>query len=461
MNESLTLARYIVDTDYNKIPGNVADITKKSFLDGLGTMIAASGLGEGCQQFVNLAIKGGGKKESTIIGAHTKVPSYMAAYANGSMSHALDYENLGPSGHPNAAAITAALAVAESIGNVSGKELTAAITLGCDIVCRLALASQQDANLSHAFGWYPPSIYGTFGATTAACKLLELSPEQILDAFSLAMCQSTCSGELIFSPNGIVRAIRDAFAAKAGVLSALLAQKGIKGFEHPIEGKAGFYTMYARGKYDPHILTNDLGKAFESANVRFKPWPSCGGTHPYIAATLQIVDKYDIKPSDVEAIRFVLHSPNTMLCEPLESKRKPSTAIDAKFSTPFCIAIALVDKRVTLGHFTPQALLDPDILEVAQKITYEIGTTTEEGADTAPQGLVQIKTKHEEISSKEIEFLYGHPKNPMSQEALVAKFMDCAVYSIRRISKKNLNKVVQLILHLEDVKNIGEIVECL
>ena len=91
-------------------------------MDGLGTMLAATGLGEGCKAFVDLVIEGGGKPESTIIGFNTKVPSYMAAYANGSMSHALDYENTGPSGHPNADAIDSGLAIAESIGNASGKE---------------------------------------------------------------------------------------------------------------------------------------------------------------------------------------------------------------------------------------------------------------------------------------------------------------------------------------------------
>jgi 2-methylcitrate dehydratase PrpD len=459
----IKLAKYIADTDYDDIPRNVTEVTKRSFLDGLGTMLAATGLGEGCKEFGELAIEGGGKPESTIIGFNAKVPSYMAAYANGSLSHALDYENTGPSGHPNADAIDSGLAIAESIGDVSGKEFITAVTLGCDIVCRLALASEHDnSGTPETSGWYPPSIYGTFGAATATSKLLHLSPEQILDAFSLAMCQSTCSAELIFSPNSLVRAVRDAFAAKAGVLSALLAKRGIRGFDHPIGGKAGFYTMYSHGKYNPDVLTKDLGKVFESANVSFKPWPSCAGTHPYIAATLQIVDNYDIKPGDIEEVKFILHTPNTMLCEPIKSKRKPSTAIDAKFSIPFVVATALVYKKVTLGHFLPQALLDKDVLKVAQKITYEIDTThVPRQGYAVPAATVQIKTKREKISSKAIEFIYGYPQNPISQEALIAKFTDCASYAAKKTSKKKLNELVELILHLEDVKNISQIIEYL
>ncbi len=469
MNESVALADYVVHTDYSDIPDQVADVTKRSLLDSLGVMMAGSGLGEGCRQFVDLAIAGGGKQESTIIGTDRRVPSYMAAFANGSMSHALDFENTFII-HPYAAAIVAALALGESIGNVSGRKLIAAITVGSDVVCRLALASRRDviqpgselgSGRSEPSPWYIPSIYGTFGATAASCNLLGLRPDQTLDAFSLAMCQSTCSGELIYSPRSLVRAIRDAFAAKAGVISALLAQKGIVGFEQPIEGKAGFYAMYAKGNYDRQVLTNDLGRVFQSANVSFKAWPSCYGTHPYAAATLQIVGEHDLKPSEIESIRFVLLGPNTMLCEPLESKRKPKTAIDAKFSIPFVIASALVQKNVTLGSFALAALQDPDVLQVAGRITYEVGTSPRGEGEAVPQGLVQIKTKYGEIQSRKIEFIYGHPANPMSQPAIIAKFKDCAAYSPRIIPEKNLERIVQLILHLEDVDNVGEIMACL
>jgi 2-methylcitrate dehydratase PrpD len=462
MNESLALAKHITDINYRDIPSSVVDITKKSLLDGLGVMLAASRLGEGCKQFVNLAIAGGGKKESTIIGVNTKVPAAMAAFANGSMSHALDFEDFhdGASLHPNAAAIPAALAVAESIGNVSGKEFITALTLGSDIVCRLGLARSQDEDPLKS-GWYMPPILGAFGATTAACKLLSLSVKQVLDAFSLTLCQATCSAELIYSPHSIIRAIRDAFSAKAGVLSALLAQKGITGFAQPIEGKAGLFTMYSRGKYNPYILTDGLGRIFEGANVSFKPWPACAGTHPYIEATLQIVNECNIKPSDIKGIKLVVssRSESRMLYEPLERKRNPATVIDAKFSLPFAVATALVYKSVTLGHFTPQALLDQGVLDVAQKVTYEV--IPKPNWSELKQGLVQIRTKHEEINSKMVEFTYGHPKNPISQEALVTKFMDCAAHSAKQISKEDLNKLVELILHLEDVGNVGQIVEYL
>ena len=457
MNESLTLAKNIVSINYDDIPANAVDITKKSLLDTLGVILAASTLGEGCQEFVNLAIAAGGKKESTIIGFGVKVPAFMAAFANGSMSHALDFEDAhdGALVHSNAATIPAALAVAEAMGSVNGKEFLAAIVLGSDLVCRLGLALNEDLL---EYGWYMPPILGAFGATTAVSKLLNLTEGQVLDAFSLTLCQATCSAELTHSTHSVVRSIRDAFSTKAGVLSALLAKKGVSGFNQPIEGRAGLFNLYARGNYDPLMLTKGLGKTFEGANVSFKPWPSCRGTHPYIDAVLRILDSRRLKPGDVEEIKVVVSTVNKMLCEPLERKQKPLTAIDAKFSLPFVIATALLYGRVTLDHFTPQALSDEGVLKLARKVKYEVDTrlTRKE----AMQGSLEIKTK-KEMLSKRVGFPYGHPQNPISQDGLVAKFMDCAAHSARRIPEKALNRLVEQVLSLEEVKNVSDITRCL
>jgi len=99
------------------------------------------------------------------------------------------------------------------------------------------------------YGWYMPPILEAFGATAAAGKLLKLDEEQIRNAFSLTLCQATCSAELIYSTHSMIRAIRDAFSAKAGLLSALLAKKGITGFQQPFEGRAGLFNIYLRGKW--------------------------------------------------------------------------------------------------------------------------------------------------------------------------------------------------------------------
>jgi 2-methylcitrate dehydratase PrpD len=456
MKESLALAQYIFETNYDSLPYAVVDITKKTLLDGIGVILGAGTLGEGCRAFVNLAIQGGGKQESTIIGFDTKVPSYMAAFANGSMAHALDFEDAreGAPVHPNAANIPAGLAVAESMGKTSGKELITALTLGSDVACRLGLALKEDPI---EYGWYTPAILGAFGATTAASKLLKLTPEQMVDAFSLCLCQATCSAEIVYSPNSVVRAIRDSFAAKAGVLSALLAREGVRGFNEPIEGKAGLFSLYAKGDYDAGILLKDLGTLFESANISFKAWPSCRGTHAYIEGALEILKEHNISPADIDNIKVIVgeKSINRRLCEPLERKQRPANAIDAKFSIPFTVATALLHRGVTLNNFTPQALLDADVLSMAEKVTYEIDSKAD-WRDTA-QGYIEITLKNKEVKSKKIKFAYGHPQNPIDTESLTSKFMNCASYSVKEISGEKLERVMRMVMGLEGLHDIREL----
>jgi 2-methylcitrate dehydratase PrpD len=458
MNESLTLAKNIVDTDYEDVPHPVAGVTKKSLLDAIGVILAAGKLGEGCKEFVTLAIEQGGKKESTILGFDAKVPACMAAFANGSMSHALDFEDSHDRAlvHPNAAAIPAALATAESLGNVSGKEFITALTLGSDLVARLGLAVKE--NLVE-YGWYMPPILQAFGATTASSKLLKLNMEQIRNAFSLTLCQATCSAELIYSSNSMIRAIRDGFSAKVGVLSALLAQKGITGFEHPLEGEAGLFNIYTRGNWDPDSLTKDLGEIFEGANVSFKPWPSCRGTHAYIDATLRILEKHPLKPVEIKEIHLTVNAMNKMLCEPSENKKNPVTAIEAKFSLPFTVATAVVHGTVALDHFDPRALSDPVVLGLARKVSYRVDENL--SLRQATQGSVRIETQNGRTYSKSSEFPCGHLGNPLSDEAFVSKFMDCAKHSVKKSSKRTLNKIVEIILNLEEIEEISELTKYL
>jgi 2-methylcitrate dehydratase PrpD len=458
MNESAILAEYVVNTVYKDLPERAVEMTKMSLLDALGVTLAAGGLCAECSAFVEIAMESGGKKESTILGFGDRVPAHMAAFANGAMAHALDFEDAHDLAlvHPNAATVPAALAIAESIDNVNGKDFIASLAVGCDIVCRLELAFNENPG---EYGWYIPPILGSFGATAAAGKLLNLDEKGILDAFSLTLCQSTCSAELRYSPHSDIRSVRDAFAAKAGVLSARLAQKGVKGFDHPFEGKAGLFSLYSNGNYDGLRLIEGVGTKFEGANISFKPWPACRGTHIYIEAALHILKENALVPGDIVDVRVIVSSFNQMLCEPENVKKAPQTVIDAKFSIPFTVATALYHKEVGLKHFTPERLKDKNVLQLAQKIRYDLDPGL--GLRDATRGFLEIKTKNNLTYAKRIDQAYGHPDNPISQKGVVAKFMACAAKARTKIPEEKLKEAAKCILALEEIKDIRQIVALL
>ena len=455
MNESMILAEYVANTVYKDLPDRAVEMTKMSLLDALGVTLAAGGLCSECKAFVEIARESGGKKESTILGFREQVPAHMAAFANGAMAHALDFEDAHDLAlvHPNAATVPAALAIAESIGNVNGKDFIASLAVGCDIVCRLGLSLNENPG---EYGWYIPPILGSFGAAAAAGKLLNLDEKRILDAFSLTLCQSTCSAELRYSPRSDIRSVRDAFAAQAGVMAARLARKGVQGFDHPFEGTAGLFNLYSKGNYDRLRLVQGLGTIFEGAHISFKPWPACRGTHTYIEAALHILKEYAPDPGDITDIRIIVSSFNQMLCEPENVKKAPQTVIDAKFSIPFTVATALCHAEVGLEHFTPERLKDKDVLQLAQKVRYELDTDL--GLRGATRGFLEIRTKDNKTYVKRIDRAYGHPDNPISPKSVVAKFMACADKARTKIPEKKLKEAVKCILALEDVKDIRQVV---
>ncbi len=460
MDAALALAENVVSVTYEDIPSDVVEVTKKSILDTLGVIVAGSTADKACKEIVELAKEGGGKEESTIIAFGGKVPSWMAAFANGSMSHVLDYDNIHhrASGHPAAQTLPAAFAIAERVGKVNGKEFITAVTLGMDVVSRLGLALTKNV---HEYGWFIALLFGYFSSTAAAGRLLGLSKEQIVSAFGITINQAAGSREMGSDTSSILRAIRDAFSGKTGVLSALMAQRGISGVQNSLEGKAGLFNLYFRGEYDPAPLTAGLGKRFEGADVGFKPWPACGETHASIDATLGLVREHDIKPEDVEKITAVIGPDTQIVCEPLEERRKPELSIHAKYSIPFTIALAVARRRVVIGDFLPEALRDPSVLQVSEKVTYRLDPQLGLGKRGVTPAVVEIKTKDGRLLSKKSDFPYGHPRNPLSTEDLIAKFRDCACYSVKPLSKDKVDRVIELVTKLEEVEDVSQVIQLL
>jgi 2-methylcitrate dehydratase PrpD len=449
---SQAVAGFIASTRYEDLSPTAVDMTKRCLLDAIGVSLGASGLGEGCRAFIDLAIEQGGPPQCTIFGEQRQVPPEAAAFANGALAHALDYEDSHDRAlvHPNAPVVPAALAIAQAFGPVSGKELIAAVAIGCEVSVRMALALR--VSLAE-FGWYPPPILAAFGATAAASHLLRLNRWQTVDALSLLQCQSTCSGEIIYSPNSVVRAVRDAFAARAGVTSALLAQRGVTGFDAPLEGRAGFFASFARGQYDPQALTDDLGQRFEIENISFKPWPSCRGTHAAIEAALLCLRTRRIQARDIE--RVVIHGGRmlTMLAEPLETKRLPATAIDAKFSLPFTVASALVHGRVGLQSFLPAALTDTDVLRLAARIEVR-----SDSPGPATIGAVLELQMHDGSTIRnEVTTPRGSLENPLSLEDLKEKFLECAGHAARPMSAASAGQFADAVMNLEQVDRIDDL----
>lgn len=442
---SQRIAEHVAGCRFEDLPATTVHAAKRALLDGFGVMLAASGLSDDAKPFTALALAAGAGP-APLLGRDEKVSLAMAAFANGALSHALDFEDAfdGAPSHPNAALLPAVLALLHAGRPVSGKDLLSAIAVGCDLACRMGLSLTKRAE---DLGWYPPPMLGAYSATAAASRLLGLDARGVLDAFSLTLCQATCPGEIKYSRDTVIRAVREAFPAQAAVLAAQLAAGGVRGFEQPFEGKAGFFRLFVDGHYDPARLLDRLGQFFWIEELSFKQWPTCRGTHPYLEIAERFVAERGVSPDQIAEVVATGSPVQTMLAEPIERKRAPAVAIDAKFSIPFTVAVALVDGRVTLESFQPDRLNHPSILAVAAKTRFvESGDW---GRDEGAAGTLTIRLSSGETFEETVAEAAGSPSRPLSDDQLTAKFIDCVRQAHHPIDRDAAERLAERIWTLD------------
>jgi 2-methylcitrate dehydratase PrpD len=446
------LSEFASNTDYERLPPNVVELSKKVLLDTIGVMVAATTLEKAVLPIIQLVKEGGGKEESTIIGFGGKVPCWNAAFANGALSHALDYSTSDSRGvAPGGVTVPAALAMAERVRHTSGKQLLAAIAVGSEVLMRIGGAITRNPM---EFGWVSPMLLGVFGATVAAGKIAGLGPRQMMDAMGIALHQAGGTWEMAEDPASTFRAVRNCFVNKTGVLAVLMAQGGLSAAKDPLGGKHGLYRQYFQGDYDPSVLTKGLGGEFRFETISFKPYPSCRDTHTSIDAALRLARQHDIVPGQVEEIQLTVGFMGEKLCIPREQRCQPQTSIEAKFSLPFTVATAIARRKVTLVEFSPSGITDPEVLSLARRVSYRVG----KGSPGVDPGIIDIRLKNGRVLHEEVVNPPGGPQSPLSQEDLIGKFRDCAHYSLKPLRSSDVDGILTFVRDLEHQTDLSRLI---
>ncbi|OGO01913.1 MAG: hypothetical protein A2Y90_06000 [Chloroflexi bacterium RBG_13_52_12] len=445
-------------TRYENIPAAAVESVKKEILDSLATALGGSSKA-GVGELVDMVREWGGSKQSTVIAYGIKCPAPNAAQVNGTMIHALDYDD----GHQVAlvhigcVTVSTAFAVAERMGKVSGKELITAIALGGDFMARLGLASRPGSS-ALASGWHPTTLFGFLGSAAITGRIIGLDEEKMINALGLAYHQCGGAGSGV-ADGALAKRMGPGLAAKAGITSALMAERGITGDRDPLEGRTGLFKTYMGGDYDPRILTADLGKRFEVENIGDKPYPCCGLTHACIDAALALKTKHDIAIDRIKDITVYGGQSVYGLSQPPEIKKAPRTIIDAQFSVPYVVAVALVQGKVTVDDFTDAAIKRPEILEVAKMIDTRLEESMSRHG-VGPGG-VTITLKDGTEYTEEVENCLGSVERPMSFEDITRKFRECAPSSIKPPKKDTIEKVIETVGRLEKLSDATEIIRLL
>ncbi len=447
--------RHVAAATFESIPADAVRSAKFSTLDTLGVILGASGLMDVIPAVVDLAREWGGAEQSTLIGFGGKVPAVNAAFVNGSMGHGLDYDDHLPEGHhPSVTVLPALLAIAERRGGISGRNFITALAVGQDLFARLRknVAWKQD--------WFITPVVGTLASAAACAKLLELSAEQVAHAIGIACTQAATTMQTAYGTGGDLRAMYGGTAAKAAVLSAELAEKGIKATSAPLEGRAAFLPVYF-GEWDRDAMLAALGEDYQGSTILYKLWPSCGVTHAYIDTALKLMGGPG-RTDEIARIEVFGGDFAKQLSEPTEFRSRPPTSNDAKFSIPYTVATALLRGTIGVGDFSPENRTDPAIYEVARLVEFVDDPRLNWGKEL-PAGAVRItlcngEVRHGEASHDETP---GAGKNPLSWEQLVTKFEDCSAHAVRPLGAGNAKLLIESVDQLDSADDVADIARLL
>ena len=360
----------------------------------------------------------------TVIAQDRRLSPFAAAAVNGTAAHGEDFDNTfeGCPVHSGAVIVPAALAIAEQM-KTDGPRTVVAIAAGIEIMCRLGLVADKSV---HKAGFHPTAVLGTFAATISAAIVKGMDAAAITNGLGIA--GSLASGIIEYLADGSsTKRLHAGWAAQSGLRAAALGGAGFSGPGTVFEGTHGFFSAFAPSiKPDFSLLLDDLGTNWVGSKLAFKPY-ACGTmVQPYIDCALAL-RKQGVKADEIDHIVCAVGEGTVhRLWEPLGLKQQPPTAYAAKFSTPYCMAVAFLEGDAGLAQFTEEKVRDRAVLQLAGRISYRIDPANEYPKNYT--GHLTATLKGGKVIQLDQPHLRGGSRDPLSRGELEHKFLQNAAF---------------------------------
>jgi 2-methylcitrate dehydratase PrpD len=450
LGPSEALARFAGGLDSRALSATVVHAARRAILDCIGVALAGS-LEPAAQLVTAQVLSHDRSAECAIWGTGgTRTTAQDAALANGTAAHALDYDDyiLAMPGHPSVPVLPAVVAVGERVG-AAGAEVLAAFLVGFEVETKLGAFSGQQA---YDLGWHPTSTIGVIGATAAVGRLLGLDLSQMRCALGIAV---SMAGGVRQNFGSMTKPFHVGRAAQSAILAAELAQRGFTSSQEAIEGQFGFWDVFAGAlDRDGDALAQALGNPFALAEpgVNFKAWPCCASTFGGVDAALQVAAGLSDQAIDGVTVDVPYTAPLMLI------HHRPTTPLAAKFSLEYCVAAALLDGRVTLGHFSEEAVSRPDLQSLLRRVEYRVPEDWQKGAGAWKQGhgRVEVRLRDGSVRRGATTAPRGEATNPLSDEELEVKFLECAGLVLGEGRAKDALELIRSIERLDDIRRLTE-----
>jgi 2-methylcitrate dehydratase PrpD len=344
--------------------------------------------------------------QAGVLGRGERVDMASAALVNGISSHTFDFDDthLKTIIHPAGPVASALLALAEHTG-ASGRQLVDALVLGIDVSCRIGNVMYPD---HYDRGWHITGSTGTLGAAAACARLLRLDAQRTAMALGIAASQPVGMREQFGT---MTKPFHPGAAARAGLMSALLAQQGFTASAKAIEAPRGMVQTVS-AKCDWREAGDELGERFEISFNSYKPF-ACGIViHPSIDACVQLRER-GVRPEAVDRIELKVHS----LVLELTGKKEPADGLQAKFSVYHGCAAGLTFGRAAEQEFSDAVVNRPDLVALRRKVV----ATVDDAIDEASADVTAILADGQRVHVF-VEHAIGSLQKPMTDAQLEAKF---------------------------------------
>ncbi|WP_187640399.1 MmgE/PrpD family protein [Bosea sp. F3-2] len=445
-NVTEPLATFASKLRYEDLPAAVVHQTKRFLLDSIGCAVGAWREDERKAGLARRIVEDfGAQGRASVIGGGRSHPA-LVALGNGILVNATDNDDTHKRAlaHIGSVVMPAALAVTEDMGG-SGRDLVTAIVAGYEVTARVGMAVMP----THYRFWHSTATNGTFGATAAAGRAMNLDPVQMRLAFGSAGTQAA-GLNTFFESGDDTKSLHPGKSGFNGVLGARAAAMGLTSppdiFGHP-KGYLAAYSL--EPKID--VLSRGLGSEWTILDNGFKYFPSILASHSPIGASLKIVSGNSPRPDQIKAVTVRTYA----TVKSHFSSKRVDTTMAARLSVPYCVAVALVDGEVGQAQFKEDRYRDPLVRALMEKV--EI-VADDELTKLYPEKFpAQLTVEMEDGSVHRSEMYYpkGDPSNALTDDEIRRKFEDNAAGVLEASTSRAILDLIDDLPNLPNLAGLG------
>ena len=448
-NATRELARFAAGLEFDRIPAEVVEHMKLSILDSIG--VCLHGVTLPWTRHVQAMVEAErARPEAFIFGSGEKTSAANAVLVNSTAGHAFELDDIHKESiiHPGSLALPVALALAQSRGKASGRDLITAMVAGYEVGARVGNAATVRLLLK---GFHPQGTSGAFTAAASAARMLKLDAHQTLHTLGIVGSQG--AGLMAAQEGAMVKRFHSGRAAQSGIYSALLAQRGFTGIEDVLEAAYGGYLVTHSDQPAAEKLTQGLGSVWETLNVGYKPYAAVTSIHTALDALAGILREHKLAAGDIATIEAALSQATYLHCA-WEYKAQGVTA--AQMNLYYGLAMIALDGAAFVDQYRQERLTDPRVLDLVKRIGARIDPEIEAmGAAFRHAARIKVVTRDGRELKAELLNRRGSAENPLKPEDIDYKFRQVVKQCL---SASDIEKVVRLVRGMESVADLSELI---